>query len=339
MMGYQLFIFSAALMLSLGAAAVESADGPKQDKLPSEAAAPEHHHHEHPRDVESQEKGRLEPAPEEKASAQVPAADVSTEEESAATEEEPMHHHHHEHGPRTADVKVTAPPQEEEGHIHHEFEHEHHMMDMDAHGMVMNENTDNLPRDCPKLAGDVEITVRAGTKYAKDFPGTVFGYDQHEWKVKPCTRITVTFINEDDIRHQWMVHMLPGYLYPQGMFHLELAGPGRRTGTFIVPSVEKTYFVHCDIAQHTEKGMKAQLKVGSGDQDFPSIPGLTAPNYPDSYQMEASWSVIGSSLGAGAIGLALAMIGLGRLSKKRRESSEQVQNFGPETKQRKRWRL
>ncbi|EDZ65264.1 hypothetical protein NOC27_1942 [Nitrosococcus oceani AFC27] len=85
--------------------------------------------------------------------------------------------------------------------------------------------------------------------------------------------------------------------------------------------------------------MKAQLKVGSGDQDFPSIPGLTAPNYPDSYQMEASWSVIGSSLGAGAIGLALAMIGLGRLSKKRRESSEQVQNFGPETKQRKRWRL
>ncbi|ADJ27585.1 hypothetical protein [Nitrosococcus watsonii] len=339
MTGYQLFIVSAALMLSLSAAAVESADGSKQNKSPSEAAAPEHHH-EHPNGSESQKKSQLEAAPEEKTSTQVPATDASTGRETVGTEGEPEHHHHHEHGAKTTDVKVTSPPQKEEGHIHHEFKHEHHMMDMDAEGMVMNENTDNLPRDCPKLAGDVAITVRAGTKYAKDFPGTVFGYDQHEWKVKPCTRITVTFINEDDIRHQWMVHMLPAYLYPQGMFHLELAGPGRRTGTFIVPSVEKTYFVHCDIAQHTEKGMKAQLKVGGGDQDFPSIPGLTAPNYPDSYQQGISWSAIGSFLGAGIAGLVLAMVGLGRLSKKGKESREQVQqDLESETKQRKRWFL
>ncbi|MGR6034815.1 MAG: hypothetical protein ACU4EQ_02575 [Candidatus Nitrosoglobus sp.] len=218
--------------------------------------------------------------------------------------------------------------------------HEHHMMDMDAGGMVMNENKDNLPRDCPQIAADVEITVRAGVKYAKNFPGTMFGYDQHEWNVKPCSRITVTLINEDNIRHQWMMHMLPTYIYSQGMFHIEVNGPGQRTGTFIVPSVEKTYFVHCDIAQHTEKGMKAQLKVGRGDQDFPSIPGITAPNYPDSYEMETSWSTIGSSLGAGIIGLVLAIGGLGRFFKHKAAAAKKVQpqqTSKPEVKQQK-WR-
>ncbi|QBQ53224.1 cupredoxin domain-containing protein [Nitrosococcus wardiae] len=343
MVGYQWLIFSAALMFSLGVAAVESADSPEQSKPPSEAAAPEHHHHhEHPGDADAQDKGQPTPDSKAKNSAQEAQAERKTEAEGeAAATEEPEHHHHHEHPAEAAEVKVKPSSEEEEAHIHHEFKHEHHMMDMDAEGMVMNENTDNLPRDCPQLAGDVEITVRAGTKYAKEFPGTVFGFDQHEWKVEPCTRITVTFINEDKVRHQWMVHMLPKYIYPQGMFHLEVAGPGRRTGTFIVPSVEKTYFVHCDIAQHTEKGMKAQLKVGSGDQDFPSIPGLTAPNYPDPYETETSWSTIGSSLGAGLAGLGLAIVGLGRFKRKAvaktKEAAQQQQVSKPEAKPRKWW--
>jgi hypothetical protein len=41
--------------------------------------------------------------------------------------------------------------------------------------------------------------------------------------------------------------------------------------------------VHCDIAQHMEKGMKAQLKVGKGDGDLPSIPGVTDYVIQDDY--------------------------------------------------------
>ncbi len=154
-------------------------------------------------------------------------------------------------------------------------------MRMDMTGMVMYENKDELPKDCKKISEDITIEVKAGVKYSKDYPGTVFGYDQHQWQAKPCSRITVVLHNEDDIRHQWMIHGLPKYLYPEGMFHIELNGPGKKTGTFIVPSSHYTYLVHCDIAQHTEKGMKAQLKVGNGRGDLPSIPGISAPTFPD----------------------------------------------------------
>jgi hypothetical protein len=194
--------------------------------------------------------------------------------------------------------------------MHH---HHHPGMIMDAEGMVMNENKDQLPRECHQLAGDIELTVRSGTKYAQQ--GTMFGYDQHEWNVEPCTRITVTLINEDSVRHQWMVHGLPRYLYPQGMFHMEVAGLGRKTGTFIVPGGNKTYFIHCDIAQHMEKGMKAQLKVGGGDGDLPSIPGISAPLFytADSYLVQQSGWTLGALLMAGLAGAVLAVIGLRRI--------------------------
>jgi hypothetical protein len=52
----------------------------------------------------------------------------------------------------------------------------------------------------------------------------------------------------------------------------------------ILPPGDKTYLVHCDIAQHMEKGMKAQLKVGKGDGDLPSIPGVTAYVVADDYK-------------------------------------------------------
>jgi hypothetical protein len=82
-----------------------------------------------------------------------------------------------------------------------------------------------------------------------------------------------------------MMHGLPKYLYPKGMFHLEVSGPGKVSGTLILPSGDKTYLVHCDIAQHMEKGMKAQLKVGDGDGDLPSIPGVTAMTFADDYKV------------------------------------------------------
>jgi hypothetical protein len=157
-----------------------------------------------------------------------------------------------------------------------------HLMDMGG-GMVMGQNTDTLPGGCDKISETKEITVRAGHKYAEKFPGRMFAFDTQEFQFKPCTKLTVHFINEDSIRHQWMMHGLPKYLYPKGMFHLEVTGPAKISGTLILPPGDKTYLVHCDIAQHMEKGMKAQLKVGAGSGDLPSIPGVTALEIADDY--------------------------------------------------------
>jgi plastocyanin len=157
-----------------------------------------------------------------------------------------------------------------------------HLMDMDG-GMIMGQNKDKLPGGCDKISEDAEITVHAGHKYAKKFPGTMFAFDKQEWKFKPCTRLTVHFVNEDHIRHQWMMHGLPKYIYDKGMFHLEITGPAKISGTLILPKEDKTYLVHCDIAQHMEKGMKGQLVVGNGGGTFPSIPGLTDLAIPDDY--------------------------------------------------------
>jgi hypothetical protein len=145
----------------------------------------------------------------------------------------------------------------------------------DANGIVMHANATELPRDCEAISGAYEFTVRAGTTYASAYAGNAFGLSQHEYLVAPCSLVTVTFINEDDIRHQWMLHGLPLYLYPQGMFHLEAAGGQQVTGSFIVPSDNRTYLVHCDMTQHMEKGMKGQLVAGSGSGNLWSVPGIS----------------------------------------------------------------
>ncbi len=146
-------------------------------------------------------------------------------------------------------------------------DHEQHSMAVTPSGVVMNENTDVLPRDCESISRDHEITVRVGREYANE-PGMTFGMSEHEVRVEPCSRVSVTLINEDDVRHQWMVHGLPNYLYPAAMFHLEASGGQTRTGTFIVPAEHRNYLVHCDIAQHMEKGMRGQLVVGRGGGDL-----------------------------------------------------------------------
>ncbi len=159
-----------------------------------------------------------------------------------------------------------------------------HLMDM-AGGMVMGNNPDILPGGCEKVAETKEVTIHAGHKYAEKFPGRMFAFDTQELQFKPCTKLTVHFINDDSVRHQWMMHGLPKYLYPKGMFHLEVSGPAKISGTLILPPGDKTYLVHCDIAQHMEKGMKAQLKVGKGDGDLPSIPNVTANVIADDYKI------------------------------------------------------
>ncbi len=179
---------------------------------------------------------------------------------------------------------VSVFAEEPEDHTKFLMDHgDGHLMEMSG-GMVMGQNSDKLPGGCDSISETKEITVHAGHKYAEKFPGRMYAFDTQEFNFKPCTKLTVHFINEDKVRHQWMMHGLPKYLYAKGMFHLEVTGPAMITGTLILPPGDKTYLVHCDIAQHMEKGMKAQLKVGAGDGDLPSIPGVTAPANPDDYK-------------------------------------------------------
>ena len=144
----------------------------------------------------------------------------------------------------------------------------HHGMIMDMNTMVMGGNKDRLPDDCTSISEEQSFTIKAGRKYASQ--EDTFAYDIPVIKVKPCARITVTLENSDQIRHQWMVHGLPRYLYDGGMFHLEANGGYKVTGTFIVPSRNESYFTHCDIAQHTEKGLKGEVIVGSGKNIEPN---------------------------------------------------------------------
>lgn len=159
----------------------------------------------------------------------------------------------------------------------------HHHGAPDPAGMVMNANDSVLPRDCAELSGEHVFEVEAGARFARGRPGLTWGYSRNEFRVRPCSRVTVTLVNRDEVRHQWMVHGLPRYLYPGGMFHIEAAGGQRLTGSFIVPSDDATYLVHCDMAQHMEKGMKAQLVVGSGGDGLWAVPGVSAPLRADSY--------------------------------------------------------
>ncbi|OQW82611.1 MAG: copper oxidase [Nitrosomonas sp.] len=171
-----------------------------------------------------------------------------------------------------------------DGHHHHHMDHDH-IMDHEG-TMIMGQNLDKLPSSCKSISEEVEITVRAGRKYSAKFPGTAFAFDQQQWHVKPCSKVTWHFVNEDNIRHQFMMHGLPKYLYKYGMFHLEVTGPKTVTGTIIVPGSDDTFLVHCDISHHMEKGMKAQLVVGKGAENIPSIPGVTPYNINDTYEAE-----------------------------------------------------
>lgn len=144
-------------------------------------------------------------------------------------------------------------------------------------GMVMGQNEDQLPRDCEKISKDVDLTIHVARKHA--LAGFVYGFDRYKWQVPPCSRVHVTLINHDQVRHMWMVHNLPTYLYNRGMFNVEANGGKRVSGTFIVPSDDATLLAHCGVPQHTEKGLKGELVVGKGTKDLPSIPGVTPPNY------------------------------------------------------------
>lgn len=159
-----------------------------------------------------------------------------------------------------------------EGHAGHG---EHSGMSVTRSGVVMNENRDRLPNGCDAISREQHFEIHAGRTYANDRPGIIYGMSQHEVKVEPCARVTIDFVNEDETRHQWMVHGLPKYLYPAGMFHIEAMGGERQSGTFIVPAEDRNYLIHCDMAQHMEKGMRGQLVVGKGGGDLWAVTGIT----------------------------------------------------------------
>lgn len=176
-----------------------------------------------------------------------------------------------------------------------------------AASMVMGENTDELPPGCDSISGTENLTVEAGTEQAEQFPSKMYSYSDRQLQFEPCTKVNVTFINNDSIRHQWMVHGLPEETYDMEMFNLEVTGPGKETGTFILPSEDESLMIHCSVSQHMQKGMKAQLTVGDGDGDISNVPGHTGTingyEYPreSAVPMGAVAGILMFFLGAGTI--------------------------------------
>ncbi len=138
-------------------------------------------------------------------------------------------------------------------------------------GKVVNENREELPPGCEEVSEQIEITVRGGTEFASEFDGVAFTFEQRSWDVPSCAQITVTFVNTDPIRHQFMIHGT----YPSGSTLIELPGEGEDTATWIAPSSPTSLMVHCGVNQHQQKGMKAQFLIDGGDGDVPNIPGIS----------------------------------------------------------------
>jgi plastocyanin len=131
-----------------------------------------------------------------------------------------------------------------------------------GNGTVINNNVDMVPPGCDAVAGERSLTVHGGVEYAAG--GEMFSFERDLLELEACTRVTVTFVNEDEIRHQWMLHGLPKDVYPMGMFNVEVDGPGAATGTFITPGQDVTLNTHCSLPQHEQKGMQMTVVVGEG---------------------------------------------------------------------------
>lgn len=129
-------------------------------------------------------------------------------------------------------------------------------------GSVVNANANTAPAGCSEIRGERHITIEAGEEFAG--PGEAFGYDLDRISAPPCTRLVVTVVNHDDVRHQWMVHGLPTETYPWGMFTVEVADQGRVTGSFVTPAQPGEYTGHCSLPQHAQKGMRLPLVI-TGD--------------------------------------------------------------------------
>jgi len=194
------------------------------------------------------------------------------------------------------------------------------MHEGDSHGMVMNPNvmamnanSDILPDGCEMVTEEIDITISAGSNYAS-YNGNIFGFSDPEIKAPPCSKLNITFTNEDEVRHQFMIHGLPRYIYPSGMFHLEANGGYQVTGSLILPSGSETLLIHCDLSRHAELGMIAQLVIGNGGQDVPGIPFISGQMFPDSYLSNSYIYLIFGSL------IAILLLSLGRFVRAKKSS-------------------
>jgi FtsP/CotA-like multicopper oxidase with cupredoxin domain len=141
-------------------------------------------------------------------------------------------------------------------------------MEMRSGGMVVNENKNELPPGCREVSGNESVYVEAGTEFAS--PGNAYEYTSDQYSFDTCERVTVEFVNRDEVRHQWMLHGLPKETYSMGMFNIEADGGETVKGTFITPSESQEMNLHCSLPQHEQKGMHGtvtigQEETGSGD--------------------------------------------------------------------------
>lgn len=133
-------------------------------------------------------------------------------------------------------------------------------MEMRNGGMVVNENINELPPGCREVSGNESVYVEAGTEFAS--PGNAYEYTSDQYSFDTCERVTVEFVNRDEVRHQWMLHGLPKETYPMGMFNIEADGGETVKGTFITPSEKQEMNLHCSLPQHEQKGMHGTVTIG-----------------------------------------------------------------------------
>lgn len=64
-------------------------------------------------------------------------------------------------------------------------------MSIEKDGMTMNANSSQLPRECKEINQTYSFEVHAGTAYAQDIPGNIFGYELNEFEVETCSLVPV----------------------------------------------------------------------------------------------------------------------------------------------------
>lgn len=83
--------------------------------------------------------------------------------------------------------------------------------------------------------------------------GKEFAFTPDTINAKPGEKITINFKNAGTVEHTFVIADLNFKLTAQ---------PGQTvTGAFTAPSQTGTYEIRCDVAGHTEAGMKGQLIV------------------------------------------------------------------------------
>lgn len=141
-------------------------------------------------------------------------------------------------------------------------------------GSVVNANADTPPGNCSTIRGERRVTIHAGQQYAN--PGEAFGYDFDSITTAPCTRLVVTLVNHDDVRHQWLVETLPTDTYPAGLFSVEADGRSRVTATFVTPAEPREYAGYCSLPQHEQNGMRLPLVIPGDSNEAVSTETTTS---------------------------------------------------------------